>query len=66
MTKKEELVSMLERVNSVEEMEKVQAKCDEVNAEIQANIDRINELLKRIDDVAKLESIEALTREMAR
>lgn len=66
MTKKEELVSMLERVNSVEEMEKVQAKCDEVNAEIQANIDRINELLKRIDDVARLKDIERLVEETAK
>lgn len=66
MTKKEELIEMLERMNSVEEMEAVQAKCDEVNAEIQGYRDRINELLTRIDDVARLKDIERLVEETAK
>ena len=66
MTKKEELLRMLERVDSTEDMEKVQAKVEEVNAEIQSRRDAINDLLTRIDNVNHLESIENLVREFTK
>jgi len=66
MTKLEELNAMLERVNSIEEMEKVQAKVNEVNEEIQSKRDAISELLKQIDNADHLEAIEGLVREFTK
>jgi len=66
MTKMEELKAMLERVDSTEDMEKVQAKVEEVNAEIQERRDVINDLLTRIDNVNHLEAIEGLVREFTK
>lgn len=66
MTKMEELKAMLERVDSTEDMEKVQAKVEEVNAEIQEKRDVINSLLTRIDNVNHLEAIEGLVREFTK
>lgn len=66
MTKMEELKAMLERVDSTEGMEKVQAKVEEVNAEIQERRDVINDLLTRIDNVNHLEAIEGLVREFTK
>ena len=66
MTKMEELKAMLERVDSTEDMEKVQAKVEEVNAEIQERRDVINNLLTRIDNVNHLEAIEGLVREFTK
>ena len=62
---REDLKNAMERVNSIEEMEKIQKMYDE-DAERKKVIAEINELFTRIEDIEALNAIKLVAIEFAK